>query len=146
MRIYLDTCCLQRSLDDQAHPRVKVETVAVFAILASVLSGQHTLLGSEALDYEIARIPDATRRAEARSVLTGASEYLHITDAVESLAFQLEREGLGAMDAVHVALASVAQADYFCTCDDKLYRKALTVGGLSCKIISLLGLVSEVTT
>jgi predicted nucleic acid-binding protein len=145
VRIYLDTCCLQRSLDDQAHPRVKVETAAVFAVLAGVLSGQHVLLGSEALDYEIARIPDPTRRAEAFSVLTGATEYLRVTAAVETLAFQLEYYGIGAMDAVHLALASVAKVDYFCTCDDKLFRKAVAVSGLTCKIISLLGLVSEVT-
>ena len=55
MRIYLDNCCLQRPLDDQTQPRIKVETEAVLAILASALAGDFVLLGSEALEFEIGR-------------------------------------------------------------------------------------------
>lgn len=49
------------------------------------------------------------------------------------------------MDAIHLAVASTAKADFFCTCDDKLFRKAQTLPNLSCKVITLLGLVPEVT-
>jgi len=48
------------------------------------------------------------------------------------------------MDAVHLALASTARVDFFATCDDRLLRKAETVTGLACKVVSALGLVSEV--
>jgi predicted nucleic acid-binding protein len=145
MRIYLDNCCLQRPLDDQTHPRVRVETEAVFVVLATVQAGEQVLLGSEALDYEVGRIPDETRRVEVQSVLALASEYLMVTDEVEALALRLEGLGLGAMDAVHLALASTAKADFFCTCDDQLHRKAQAVPDLSCKVTTLLGLVPEVT-
>jgi predicted nucleic acid-binding protein len=145
MRVYLDNCCLQRPHDDQTHPRVRVETEAVFVVLAAVQAGELSLLGSEALEYEAGRIPDEMRRAEVFSVLSLASEHLQITDAVENLALAFEQQGLRAMDAIHVALASTAQADFFCTCDDKLFRKAKTLPGLSCKITTLLGLVPEVT-
>ena len=53
--------------------------------------------------------------------------------------------GLSAMDAIHLALASTAKADYFCTCDDKLFRKAIAIPGLTCKVITLLSLIPEVT-
>ena len=76
MRIYLDTCCLQRPLDDQTQPRVRVETEAMFAILASVQDGATKLLTSEALEFEISRIPDEQRRREALAILTLASERL----------------------------------------------------------------------
>lgn len=145
MRIYLDNCCLQRPLDDQTHPRIRVETEAVFAVLAAVQAGEQILLGSEALEYEVMRIPDDVRRSEVLSVLALASEQLQITDAAETLALQLEQQGLGAIDAIHLALASTAKADFFCTCDDQLYRKAMTIQDLSCKVITLLGLVLEVT-
>ncbi len=145
MRIYLDNCCLQRPLDDQTHPRIRVETEAVFAVLAAVQAGEQILLGSEALEYEVMRIPDEVRRSEVLSVLALASERLQITDAVETLALQLEQQGLGAMDAIHLALASTTKADFFCTCDDQLYRKAVAIQDLSCKVITLLGLVLEVT-
>ena len=48
------------------------------------------------------------------------------------------------MDAVHLAFASVAKADYFTSCDDKLLKKAQTMEKLDCKIISVLNLISEV--
>ena len=145
MRIYLDNCCLQRPLDDQTHPRIKVETEAVFAVLAAVQAKEQVLLGSEALEYEVGRIPDESRRSEVLSLLALASERLQITEAVETLALQFEQQGLGPMDAIHLALASTAKADFFCTCDDRLHRKALTIQGLSCKVTTLLGVVPEVT-
>ena len=74
-----------------------------------------------------------------------ASERLQITDAVESFALEMEQQGLGAMDAIHLALASAAKADFFCTCDDQLLRKAQAIQGPSCKVTTLLGLVPEVT-
>ena len=53
MRIYLDNCCLQRPFDDQTQPRIRVETEAVFAVLAVIQAGEHSLLSSEALEYEV---------------------------------------------------------------------------------------------
>ena len=102
-------------------------------------------VGSEALEYEIGRIPDEVRQSESLALLTLASERLEVTGAVEALAFVIEQQGIAAMDAIHLALASESRADFFCTCDDKLLRKAQALTGLGCKVISLLGLVPEVT-
>ena len=145
MRVYLDSCCLQRPLDDQTRPRIRVETEAVFAVLAAVQAKEISLLGSEALRYEVSRIPDDTRRTEVLAVLSLASEHLRVTDVVETLALDLERQGLSAMDAIHLALASMAKADYFCTCDDDLFRKAQAIPGLACVVTTLLGFIPEVT-
>lgn len=144
MRIYLDCCCLQRPLDDQTQPRIKVEAEAVLAILASAQAGDVSLLSSEALDYEVSRIPDEDRRSEVMAVLTLANEYLEITEGTEVLAESLENSGISPMDAVHLALASIANADFFCTCDDKLLRKGQAISDLDCSVVSVLGLVSEV--
>lgn len=145
MRLYLDNCCLQRPFDDQTQPRIRVETEAVFAVLATVQAGEHSLLSSEALEFEISRIPDETRRTEAVALLALATERLLLTDQVEALAINFEQRGLSAMDAIHLALASTAHADFFCTCDDRLYYRAKEIPGLSCKVTTLLGLVPEVT-
>ena len=117
----------------------------MFVVLAAVQAEALFLLGSEALTYEVSRIPDETRRTEVLAVLSLASEHLQITDPVEALALTFEQRGLGAMDAIHLALASSAKADYFCTCDDKLFRKAQAIPGLACKITTLLSLIPEVT-
>nr|VFK13333.1 MAG: hypothetical protein BECKLPF1236B_GA0070989_104617 [Candidatus Kentron sp. LPFa] len=51
MRIYLDSCCLQRPLDNQTHSRIRVETEAVFSVLAAVQAKELALLDSDALRY-----------------------------------------------------------------------------------------------
>jgi predicted nucleic acid-binding protein len=144
MRIYFDSCCLQRPLDDQTQPRIRVESEAVLALLNVVQSGGIVLLNSEALEYEMRRIPDKMRRNEVIAVLALAEERLELTEATVALAESLEKKGVDPMDAVHLAFASVAKADYFTSCDDKLLKKAQTMEKLDCKIISVLNLISEV--
>ena len=145
MRIYLDSCCLQRPLDDQTQPRIRVESEAVLAILTIVQTGELSLLNSEALEYEVSRIPDEVRRNEVMAVLALTNERLEINDEVEALAESLEIRGVRSMDAVHLALASTAKADFFGTCDDKFLRTSQTLFGLTCKVVSVLALVPEVT-
>ncbi len=144
MRIYFDSCCLQRPLDDQTQPRIRVESEAVLALLNVVQSGGIVLLNSEALEYEMRRIPNKMRRNEVIAVLALAEERLELTEATVALAESLEKKGIDPMDAVHLAFASVAKADYFTSCDDKLLKKAQTMEKLDCKIISVLNLISEV--
>lgn len=144
MRVYLDSCCLQRPLDDQTQPRIKVESEAVLAVLNAVQAGDIILLNSEALEYEMGRIPDERRRSEVVAILALAKERLELTDATVILAESLENLGVIPMDAVHLALASTAKADFFTTCDDKLIKKAQIITGLDCKVISVLNLIQEV--
>jgi predicted nucleic acid-binding protein len=143
MRIYLDTCCLQRPLDDQTQPRIRVETEAVFAILASVQQGAASLLTSEAFEYEVSRTPDEQRRREATAILTLASERLTLTDDTERLAASYAQAGLSAIDALHLAIAETSGADFFVTADDRLLRQAKSLPNLKVVPISILGLVSE---
>jgi predicted nucleic acid-binding protein len=145
MRIYLDACCLQRPFDDQTQPRIRVESEAVLAVLAAIEAGDAVLLTSEALDFEVQRIPDEHRRTEALAMLALAKERLTLTDETEALATKLEQAGVTAMDALHAALASEASADFFATTDDRLLRKLKSNLNLKCQPITLLALVSEVT-
>jgi predicted nucleic acid-binding protein len=114
------------------------------AILLAVQEGELSLLNSEALEYEINRIPDETRRNEVFAVLELANERIEITDDVEILAESLENSGLHPMDAVHLALAATARVDFFVTCDDRLLNKGRALSGLGCKLTSILDLFQEV--
>jgi len=143
MRIYLDSCSLQRPLDDQTQPRIRVETEAVLAILAAAQVGDIVLVTSEALEYEMRRIPDDQRRAEVGAILALSKERIELTEAAVKLATSLENRGISPIDAVHLALASTARVDFFTTCDDRLLRKAKAESGLDCKVVSALTLVSE---
>ena len=103
------------------------------------------MMSSEALEYEVSRIPNEVRRNEVMAILALADERIEINDAVEALAESLESRGIRSMDAVHLALASSAKADFFSTCDDKLLRNSQALSDLTCKVLSVLALVSEVT-
>lgn len=145
VRAYIDTCCLQRPLDDQTQPRIRVETEAILAILALAQSKEFLLLSSDALEYEINRIPDAQRRYEVMAVLAFADERLTISNDTQQLAEVLESQGFNPMDAVHLALAATAKSDFFVTCDDQLLRKSRKLALLSCKVVSILDFIVEVT-
>ncbi len=55
MKIYLDTCCLNRPFDDQSQERIRLETEAVMIILARLSRKEWIWLGSQALEIEIDR-------------------------------------------------------------------------------------------
>jgi len=78
------------------------------------------------------------------SILSLAKERLNVSNEVEELAEILEQQGIHAMDAIHLALASMAKADFFVTCDKDFLRKAKRFSHLSCQCVSILDLLSEV--
>jgi len=84
MRIYLDACSLQRPLDDRSQPRINIEAEAVLTILRLVESGDLQLLSSEALEFEIDRIPNPYRKLQARKMLKLASEIIELNDEIEA--------------------------------------------------------------
>lgn len=88
--------------------------------------------------------PTSRRPLWLSYLIYNPKEHLEISDEVGVLANSLETLGISPMDAVHLALASTAQADFFTTCDDRLLRKAQALTGLACKVISVLSLVPEV--
>ncbi len=66
-----------------------------------------------------------------------------VNKTIEKRAKQFELAGIKPLDALHLASAEVAKADYFCTCDDKFMRKAKRLGNLNTKVVSPTELVME---
>ncbi len=122
MRIYLDVCCINRPFDDQTEERIRMESEAVLAILKRCLS-EWTLISSEAIDYEISRIPDVERRSKAERIASISREKIAVDDSIVSRSREIEREGLKPMDALHLACAE-RSADVMLTTDDEIVRAA----------------------
>lgn len=55
--------------------------------------------------------------------LQQASIYQLVEPAIRARANALEKNGLGAIDALHLAASESAGCDYFLTCDDRLLKK-----------------------
>ena len=144
MRIYLDACSFQRPLDDRSQPRINIEAEAVLTILRLVESGRLELLSSEVLRFEIDRIPNQYRKVQATEMLKLATHVIELNDEIEAQADSFVNTGVKPLDALHLASASWAKADYFCTCDDKLLKTCNNLNSLSTEVVSPLQLVAEV--
>jgi predicted nucleic acid-binding protein len=55
----------------------------------------------------------------------------------------LESRGFRAYDALHIASAENGSVDFFCTCDDRVLKKARQQADLSVKVVSPLELANE---
>jgi predicted nucleic acid-binding protein len=77
-------------------------------------------------------------------VLSIASRYISASSTVEQRARQYGEHGIKALDALHLASAVEAEADYFCTCDDRLLRRAQAVDTGATRPVSPLELIKEI--
>ncbi|MBI1831430.1 MAG: PIN domain-containing protein [Planctomycetes bacterium] len=145
MKVYLDTCTLNRPLDDKAQMRVALEAEAVLGVLTRVEEGSLSLVASEILALEVQRTSQPERRAFVEAVIEGATEFVLLDDAVRQRGKELEKRGFRAFDALHLASAESSEADYFCTCDDRVLKKAAKQKDLRVKLVSPLQLAEEVS-
>ena len=144
MLVYLDMCSLQRPLDSQDDVRVATEAQAVLGILRLCESGRVTLVGSDALRFELAKNPHPVRKDYAARVLSKAKAFVATNQRVAARARQFAATGMKPLDALHVASAVDADADFFCTCDDRLLRRARRAETGRTRVVSPLELVTEV--
>jgi len=143
MLIYLDMCCLQRPLDDWSQFRVRLEAEAVLSIIKVCESGQAALVSSDALEFELERNPYPVRKAHAIDILAKAQTVIRITTEIESLSRTLIKSGLKPLDALHFASAVNSGVDFFCSCDDRLLRRARVIRSGAPKVVSPLELIGE---
>ncbi len=122
--IYLDTCSIQRPLDHKTQIRVALEAEAVLGILTLVESNEVNLVSSEILLFEINRNPNQIRKEYALEVVSKAKDYIGMNPKIEKRAREFVGLGIHFLDAVHLASAESAHADYFCTCDDGFLKKS----------------------
>ena len=131
MKIYLDTCSLQRPLDSRNQVRIIVEAEAILGILSLFESGRIDLVSSEILLFEIGQNPNPMRQEYALNVIAKAKTFVMLDERVEKRAREFDALGIKPLDALHLASAEEACADYFCTCDVNFFRKAKSTSGLN---------------
>ena len=130
MRIYLDTCCFNRPFDQMEQDRVAVEAEAVLRILARVESNDWLLCSSDAVLFEIGKIPYLIQREACLAMARLSQVQLRLTADVATQAKRFAEMGFGVYDAAHLAFALHGQVELFFTVDDRLLRKAA-----GCKIL-----------
>ena len=143
MRINLGMCSIQRPLDDKSQLCVRLEAEAVLGIITFCEAGRAELLSSDALEFENGRNPHPTRKAHAAVILEGASRTVRLSNDIERPSREMVNAGIKPLDALYLACAVEADADYFCTCDDRLLKRARATHAGFTKVIGPLELVAE---
>lgn len=123
-KIYLDTCSLQRSQDDQTQERIRHEAEAVETIVDYFFTGQLHWIASEVLVVEITQNPDSEQRANLEDILRFVRETVLVGPIEIARREHLESLGFKRFDALHIACAESGGADVLLTTDDRMLRRA----------------------
>lgn len=144
MLAYLDTCVWHRPFDDQSQPRVADETAGFYRLLSLIQIGALDLATSDVLRMEAVRSTATERQNMVLEALATARSHIAIDAACRRRAAALRSAGLPVSDALHVACAELALADWFCTCDDRLIKKLQKLPGLSLRVGGPVALLAEI--
>ena len=128
-RLYLDMNIYNRPFDDQSQVKIRLETIAIYAILKMIKEDKFSLLWSFMLEFENSLNPYEDIRMEIEMASSLASEKIKMGEDILTAAKNLESKGIKPRDAIHLACAIKGKADYFSTCDDKLIKKAKPMQG-----------------
>lgn len=112
-------------------------------ILSLVETNKVSLVSSEILLFETNRNSNQIRREYALEVISKAKGFIAMNPKIEKRSRELVDLGIHFLDAVHLASAEDARADYFCTCDDAFLKKAKNIKNLKVSVVSPLELAEE---
>lgn len=125
MRIYLDNCCYNRPYDDQSQIRIHLETEAKLHIQDMVKNGEMDLVTSFMLEYENGKNRFFHKRQAITDFMNNSESYyvgIERLKEAKEIAKQITDTGVKSADALHVACAVLAGADYFVTTDNRLLK------------------------
>lgn len=124
MKIYLDTCCLNRPFNDQTQAQIRRETEAIQTLLKSCFTGRWLWITSDVLIFEINNTPDQIQRNHMRTQLDLAYQNVSIGAIENTRGQELEALGFKWFDALHLACAESSEVEVFLTTDNRLLRRA----------------------
>lgn len=124
MKLYLDNCMFNRPFDDQSNIKILLEAEAKLNIQENIRLGLYELVWSYMLDFENEKNPFRERREQIGKWKKYARTDMVAEDGIIQLANSLHHLGLKKFDALHIACAVAAEADYFLTTDRGILKKS----------------------
>jgi predicted nucleic acid-binding protein len=133
MKIYLDNCVFNRPFDTQSNIKTLLETEAKLNIQENIRRGNHELVWSYILDYENLKNPFQERQEQIAKWKQYAKIEIKAEDSLIQRAKSLKESGLKSFDALHIACAITAGAEYFLTTDKGVLKKAAIIRDIQIK-------------
>ena len=124
-KLYLDNCCFNRPFDDQSQLLVRLETEAKLFIQEGIKNGTFELVWSYVLDFENGANPYPRRRKFVQAWKPFAKTDIEESEALLVLMESFEQRGVKSKDALHLAAAVTASADFFITVDHGILNKPI---------------------
>ncbi|HEU20660.1 MAG TPA: PIN domain protein [Deltaproteobacteria bacterium] len=142
MRVYLDNCCFNRPFDDQRQIKIRIETEAKLFVQEKIRDKQVELVWSYILEFENENNPFEERKNAIRKWKKIASIDLDEKREIIDEAKMLEKSGIKAKDALHVACAVYSQCEYFVTTDEEIIHKLSDYNKI--KIVNPVSLIDKI--
>ena len=133
IRAYLDTCVWCRPFDAMTSDRILQEAESVNKLMRKVDNNEIEIVGSSVLLFEVSMISDNLKRISVEKLIARvATEISPVTASTKGLAGQIMNScGVGAMDAMHLAIAVECGAQVFLTTDDAILSSADRISAYS---------------
>lgn len=145
VKIYLDTCCLNRPFDDQTQDKIRLEAESIILILYHLESFDWEWISSDVIDYEIRQTPDLQKRFRVNLISRYAHKVISLEKEIIERAKKIELYGFQAYDALHIACAEYGNCQVFLTTDEKLLKLSSRFSReLSLKVFNPLDWLKEV--
>ncbi|HDM77207.1 MAG TPA: PIN domain-containing protein [Deltaproteobacteria bacterium] len=119
----LDNCTFKRPFDTQERVEVKFEAEAKIHIQDKIRKGALVHVWSYILEFENAINPFPVRKLAILQWKRIAKYNVIETEKIVKKAVELQNAGLKSKDALHIACAIEAKADYFITTDKTILKK-----------------------
>jgi len=126
LKLYLDNCCFNRPFDDQSQLLVRLETEAKLFIQEGIKNGTFELVWSYVLDVENSANPYPRRKKSVQAWKRFTVEDVEESEALFMIMGSIEKRKAKPMDALHLAAAVIASADFFITTDKGILNKPIT--------------------
>jgi predicted nucleic acid-binding protein len=121
-KIYLDNCCYNRPYDDQASPKVVLETLSKLYIQERVLKHEIDLVWSYILKYENSRNSVDSKRTAIAQWEQLSVQFVDKSPAIVALADEIAATGVHPADSLHIVCAIAAHCDYIITIDKRMLK------------------------
>ena len=146
MRIYLDCCCYNRPFDGISSNNVADEVNAILSIINNAKSKGDAILDSTILRSEINAIKNTMKKGRVQLLLSQTvTDYISYSPSIKELAekFRNHSATIHYKDSLHLASASIGNADIFITTDYRLIRSCKKLK-LTFEVMNPLEYVNEV--